>query len=68
MKDAFDALLRHRGAQEGARIEGLFAEDPARAEGFSVEAEGLLFDYSKTMIDARARDLLLDLAERAGVA
>jgi hypothetical protein len=33
--------------------------DAGRAADFSVRADGMLFDYSKTNIDATARDLLL---------
>jgi len=60
-------LKAHRAAQGDLRIETLF-EDAARAHDFSVRADGLLFDYSKTLIDAEARALLLRLAEEAGVA
>ncbi|SIO22225.1 glucose-6-phosphate isomerase [Rhodovulum sp. ES.010] len=38
-----------------------------RAAAFSVRAEGMLFDYSKTNIDAETRELLLELARAAGV-
>ncbi len=38
-----------------------------RAAEFSVEAGGLLFDYSKTAMDARDRDLLIEMYEAAGV-
>ncbi|MDO5605220.1 MAG: glucose-6-phosphate isomerase [Paracoccus sp. (in: a-proteobacteria)] len=44
------------------RICDLFAADPARAEDFRVTADGLLFDYSKTNIDAQTRAALLALA------
>jgi glucose-6-phosphate isomerase len=60
-------LTAHRAAQGDLRIEALF-EDAGRAGDFSLRAGGLLFDYSKTLIDAEARALLLDLAEAAGVA
>ncbi|SMH56142.1 glucose-6-phosphate isomerase [Maritimibacter sp. HL-12] len=60
-------LKAHRAAQGDLRIETLF-EDAARAGEFSVRADGLLFDYSKTLIDAEARALLLKLADEAGVA
>ncbi|MFD1797516.1 glucose-6-phosphate isomerase [Paracoccus aurantiacus] len=50
------------------RITQLFEKNPDRAKAFSVEADGLVFDYSKTNIDDAARDALLeltpDLAER----
>ena len=42
-------------------------EDPARAAGYSVEAGGLLFDYSKTAMDAGDRDVLVSMFQDAGV-
>ena len=63
----FDNLRDYRDGQGAVRIDTLFAGDPDRAETFSIRADGLLFDYSKTAIDAPARALLLALAERAGV-
>ncbi len=39
--------------------------DDGRARDFSVSALDMLFDYSKTNIDAATRDLLLDLARAA---
>jgi len=60
-------LKTHRAAQGDLRIADLFA-DAGRAAAFSVRADGLLFDYSKTSIDAEARRLLLALAEDSGVA
>lgn len=38
-----------------------------RASDFSVEAGDLLFDYSKTSMDAAGRDLLIAMYEEAGV-
>ena len=49
------------------RISRLF-DDPTRARDFSVSADGLLLDYSKTSIDRDIRAALLRLATRAGVA
>jgi glucose-6-phosphate isomerase len=40
----------------------------SRAADFSILTDGMLFDYSKTGIDAAARDALLALAEGSGVA
>lgn len=54
-------------ARCGLPITDLFAVDPQRARGFSVEAEGLLLDYSRTLIDAEVREALLALARAAGV-
>ncbi len=42
-------------------------DDPARASEFSVEAGDLLFDYSKTAMDAAGRDQLLALYDAADV-
>ncbi|RQP06826.1 MAG: glucose-6-phosphate isomerase [Paracoccus sp. BP8] len=62
MTDTWTRLTEYRKSQGALRIEALFAADPARAAAFSTSAEGLVLDWSKTTIDARARDLLLDLA------
>jgi glucose-6-phosphate isomerase len=42
--------------------------DKNRAADFSVTAGDLLFDYSKTTMDTRARDLLIAMYDEAGVA
>ncbi|TKW68735.1 MAG: glucose-6-phosphate isomerase [Paracoccus denitrificans] len=44
------------------RITQLFDDNPNRAQNFRVEADGMIFDYSKTSIDESARDALLELA------
>ena len=67
MTDIWNRLKSRRAAQGAARIADLFAADPARATGFCTGVDGLVFDWSKTMIDAGARDLLLDLARGADV-
>ncbi|RDW12777.1 glucose-6-phosphate isomerase [Paracoccus thiocyanatus] len=59
---AWTRLQDHREAQGALRIEALFDADPARAAEFSTAADGLVLDWSKTSIDAAARDLLLELA------
>lgn len=41
--------------------------DPERAKDFSVSAGDLLFDYSKTSMDAEGRDLLIAMYEEAEV-
>jgi len=61
-------LKRHYAATADRPIRELFAADADRAADFSVRALDMLFDYSKTNIDAPARDLLLALADRAGLA
>ncbi|WP_022708382.1 glucose-6-phosphate isomerase [Paracoccus zeaxanthinifaciens] len=65
MTDHWSRLQDHRAAQGDARIDALFDAD--RVQGFTARADGMVFDYSKTMIDAQARDMLLDLARDAQV-
>ena len=45
----------------------LFAEDPERGERMTVEAVGLYLDYSKNRITDETLELLLRLAEEAGL-
>ncbi len=61
-------LASHGAAARNRRIADLFAADPARAEAFSLRADGLLLDYSRTNIDPPSRADLLALAEAAGLA
>ena len=42
-------------------------DDPGRAGDFSARFDGMLFDYSKTAMDADIRAALLDLAGAAGL-
>ena len=63
----WDAVTRAAEAARGCSIAALL-EDPGRAAGFSVHADGMLLDYSKTTLDHDARAALLDLAEGAGLA
>ena len=48
-------------------IKELFAEDPARAEKFSLEAAGWFLDYSKNRVDAAAMKALIKLAEESNL-
>lgn len=67
IRDIWTRLRSCRDAQGDGRITALFEADPSRAERFSTATDGLVLDWSKTMIDDTARDLLLDLARAAGV-
>ncbi|MDF0599463.1 glucose-6-phosphate isomerase [Psychromarinibacter sp. C21-152] len=67
MREMFEELKSYRDGVADRPILSLF-EDTGRAEAFSVSTLDMLFDYSKTNIDARARDMLLALAEERGVA
>ena len=42
-------------------------QDTSRAQDFSITAGDLLFDYSKTSMDAAGRQILVDMYEEAGV-
>jgi glucose-6-phosphate isomerase len=64
----WDDLRHHHEAVHGRTIASLFDADPGRAEDFSVRAGDLLLDWSKTNLDAKGRNLLLNLLEAAGVA
>ncbi len=59
-------LQRLHDVNKGRHILDIF--DESRAEDFSVKADGMLFDYSKTNIDAATRAALVALAEVSGVA
>jgi len=59
---AWQALEGHRRSWEGRSLRAAFAADPDRFARFSVEFNGLLFDYSKQLIDAETLPLLCDLA------
>ena len=48
-------------------LKSLFADDPGRADAFSVEAVGLFLDYSKNRITSETRNLLLQLANESGL-
>ncbi|MCT2408311.1 glucose-6-phosphate isomerase [Chryseobacterium antibioticum] len=44
-------------------LRSLFQYNPERFKEFSLQKDNFLFDYSKNLIDARTRELLLQLAE-----
>jgi glucose-6-phosphate isomerase len=64
----WDALNAHHAAVRDRHILSLFDADPARAGSFSIRADGLIFDWSKTNIDATGRALLTGLLDATGVA
>ena len=67
-RKAYAALEKHHAEMADRHLRDLFAEDPDRAERFSVEAEGIFLDYSKNRVTDETLDLLLALAEESGVA
>ena len=48
-------------------IKDLFAEDPARAQTFSLEAAGWFLDYSKNRIDEKVMKALVKLAKESNL-
>jgi glucose-6-phosphate isomerase len=66
-RPTWKALDRHARELGDVRILDLFAKDPHRARTFSIEACGLLFDYSKNPLTAETRKLLVAAAEDASV-
>ncbi|MEO8164035.1 MAG: glucose-6-phosphate isomerase [Betaproteobacteria bacterium] len=66
-RSQWKALQAHAREMGDARILDLFAKDPQRAVGFSLEACGLLLDYSKNPVSTLTRRLLVDLAQDASV-
>lgn len=65
---AWQALLAHHAEMRQVHMRDLFAQDPARYKKFSLEHDGLLFDYSKNIVTDRTLELLLNLARAADVA
>jgi glucose-6-phosphate isomerase len=61
------ALREHAQRVGDVHLRELFAEDPARGEELVVEAGDLRLDYSKNRVTRETLDLLVALAERAGV-
>jgi glucose-6-phosphate isomerase len=64
---AWKALEAHALEMREARIADLFAQDPARAQEFSVAACGLLLDYSKNPLSRQTRRMLVALAENVSL-
>ncbi len=67
VENAWSVLRQRREALSGRRITDLFAADARRFETFSARLDDMLLDWSKCLIDAPARDALLDLARACDV-
>ena len=50
-KDTYQALLQKKKKLESTTLKELFKQDKKREENFSLEREGLLFDFSKNLLD-----------------
>ena len=66
-RPAWKSLHEHFGTVRDLHLRKLFADDPGRAERYTVEAAGLFCDYSKNRITDETLRLLLQLAEESGL-
>jgi glucose-6-phosphate isomerase len=64
---AWRALEAHHARMRDIHLRQLFADDPQRAEHFSVDSLGLHFDYSKHRVTRETINLLLQLAQECGL-
>jgi glucose-6-phosphate isomerase len=61
------ALQAHFEDMKERHLRDLFAGDPSRGEGLTLEAADLFLDYSKNRITSETLELLVALAERSGL-
>jgi glucose-6-phosphate isomerase len=64
---AWNALAAHHRQIKVLHLRELFAKDPKRGERLAAEAAGVYLDYSKNRITDETLNLLLQLAEEAGL-
>lgn len=64
---AWQALNAHYAIVKTQHMRQMFQEDPARAGKFSLQLDDLFFDFSKNRINAETIQLLVALAEQAGL-
>jgi len=61
------ALAEHQRALAGMHLRELFTTDPERGEAFTLQAGDLTLDYAKNRLTSETVELLVALAERAGL-
>jgi glucose-6-phosphate isomerase len=64
---AWTALEAHHARVKDLHLRSLFADDPRRAERFTLEAAGVRLDYSKNRVTTETIQLLVRLAEESGL-
>ncbi|WP_024678757.1 glucose-6-phosphate isomerase [Pseudomonas syringae] len=64
---AWQALTKHRQAMQDFSMREAFTADPKRFSQFTLSSAGLFLDYSKNLITAETRDLLVALAGEVGL-
>ena len=65
--NAWAALRAHHEEIAATHMRDLFADDAGRFDRFSVEACGLLLDYSKNRVSEKTMPLLHNLTREAGL-
>ena len=65
---SWQALEKSAESLKQQHLKTLFANDNKRFEKFSTQVPGLLFDFSKQLIDDAVFSQLIQLAEQSGVA
>jgi glucose-6-phosphate isomerase len=65
---SWSALANHSQHIKTTTLRDLFAQDPARGERLTVEADGIFLDYSKNRVTDETLKRLLVLAGEAGLA
>jgi glucose-6-phosphate isomerase len=63
----WQSVQNHATRLRDVELRKLFADEPGRAERFSLDAAGVFLDYSKHRVAAAALDALLSLAKARGV-
>src|SRR6266516_3327636 len=66
-RPSWQKLEEHYHKARNLHLRTLFAEDPHRGERFALEAVGIYLDYSKNRLTDETLQLLLALAESAGL-
>lgn len=64
---AWQALKDHREAMQNFSMREAFNADPKRFNEFTLSSAGLFLDYSKNLITAETRQLLVNLANEVGL-
>lgn len=65
--NSWKALENHYNAVRGRHLRELFKEGPRRAESMTIDFGGVYYDYSKNRVTPETIDLLVKLAEEAGL-
>lgn len=62
---SWKSLEQHRNYWQNLQMRDLFADDPQRAQRFSLDAAGIFLDFSKNLINDETLDLFSQLAREA---